>query len=140
MITCTRRVQFCAGHRVMGHENCCARIHGHNFVALFTAHAALDTVGRVIDFSVLKDKLGGWIDRNWDHGFIAFEKDVEVVKAVSLVASSRLFLLPVNPTSENLADYLLTVVCPLELEGTGVTVIKVVLYETENCHSEATIE
>ena len=29
-LTCTRRLQFCAGHRVYGHESKCANVHGHN--------------------------------------------------------------------------------------------------------------
>ena len=54
MITCTRRIQFCAGHRVMGHEGKCRNLHGHNYVVFVTAQAdELDSVGRVIDFSVL---------------------------------------------------------------------------------------
>ena len=63
MISCTRRIQFCAGHRVLGHENKCANAHGHNYVAYISARSNdLDKVGRVIDFSVLKEKIGGWID------------------------------------------------------------------------------
>lgn len=137
MITCTRRIQFCAGHRVMGHENKCARVHGHNYIVLFEAHAeSLDGIGRVIDFSVLKDKLGGWIDDYWDHGFIAYVKDQEVIDAIRSTEGHRLYLLPLNPTAENMADYLLRVISPQQLAGTGVTVIRVVIHETENCHAE----
>ncbi len=39
MITATRRVQFCAGHRVHRHESKCRNLHGHNYVAFFTAEA-----------------------------------------------------------------------------------------------------
>ena len=42
-----------------------------------------------------------------------------------------------NPTAENMADYLLRVVGPEQLAGTDVTLIKVVLWETENCCAEA---
>lgn len=38
-ITCTRRLQFCAGHRVLGHEGKCARPHGHNYTLFVTAKA-----------------------------------------------------------------------------------------------------
>jgi len=74
--TCTRRIQFCAGHRVAGHENKCNNLHGHNYVAFITAQAHnLDNLGRVVDFSVLKDIIGGWIDDNWDHGLILWRED-----------------------------------------------------------------
>lgn len=141
-IHAVRRVQFCAGHRVPGHENKCAHIHGHNYVAYFHARAAeLDSVGRVIDFSVLKERLGGWIDKHWDHGFIAMDGDYDAVHAVApftprLGVEQKLFLLSNSPTAENMASYLLNVVCEQELRGTGVRVDKVVLWETENCFVE----
>lgn len=150
MITCTRRIQFCAGHRVYGHEGKCAHMHGHNYVALFYARATkqmtelsghLDTVGRVIDFSVLKEKIGDWIDQNWDHGFIWYNQD-EFLKDVFTVHSEvpKNFRMFWNPTAENMARFLLTQVCPSVLKHTGVEVYKVKLWETENCFAEASLE
>ena len=144
MITCTRRIQFCAGHRVMGHENKCAHLHGHNYVAMITATANdLDRVGRVIDFAVLKNRIGGWIETHWDHGFILWQQDGAALALLggwspSNGVAQKLALLPSNPTAENLAAYLLHTVCPSELEGTGVEVTRVELWETENCRAEAT--
>ncbi len=40
-------------------------------------------------------------------------------------------------TAENMAQHLLTEVCPRALEGSGVRIVKVVLWETENCFVEA---
>lgn len=141
-ITCTRRIQFCAGHRVMGHENKCAHPHGHNYVALITAGAGqLDSVGRVIDFSVLKERVGGWIDRQWDHGFIYFDQDAAMMAVFrNYEGGWKHFELPNNPTAENLARYLLDVVAPQELAGTGVRVIHVRIWETENCYADASEE
>lgn len=140
MITATRRIQFCSGHRVFGHEGHCRNMHGHNYVAFLTAAMdgceEVDRIGRVVDFSVLKDRLGGWIDENWDHGFIAWSGDVDAVAAVLNVPGSKLFTLSNNPTAENMADHLLRVVGPLVLAGTGVKLVKVVLWETENCFAE----
>lgn len=137
MITCTRRIQFCAGHRVYGHEGKCRHLHGHNYVALVTAQATLDNIGRVIDFSVLKNRVGGWIDREWDHGFILWASDCEALVAVRSCSPFKVFELPSNPTAENMADYLLQTVCPNVLSDTGVRVIGVRLWETENCYAEA---
>ncbi len=136
-ILCTRRIQFCAGHRIWGHEHKCAHLHGHNYVAFFHATAPeLDELGRVIDFSVLKTKLGGWIEEHWDHGFLLHRRDTEGRDAVSRVADQKLFLMDANPTAENMARYLLETVAPKQLEGLGVEVVKVVLWETENCFAE----
>lgn len=143
MISCTRRIQFCAGHRVMGHENKCAHLHGHNYVALITATAEeLDTVGRIIDFAVLKERIGGWIESNWDHGFILWQFDSDARTLLqgwtpSHGVPQKVSVLPNNPTAENMAEYLFHTVCPNELAGTGVEVIRVELWETENCRAEA---
>lgn len=154
-ITCTRRIQFCAGHRVMGHENKCAHLHGHNYVAFFTAEAVpesayrTDDVGRVIDFSVLKERLGGWIDRFWDHGFLLHEMDHATIKAISALNAAReeggeepqkVYVMPSNPTAENMAWWLLINVAPRLLADTGIRIRKVRIWETENCYADAELE
>lgn len=136
-----RKIQFCSGHRVLNHESKCANAHGHNYVAWFYAEAStLDGVGRVIDFSVLKEKIGEWIDKFWDHTFIIYEKDFELIQiSEHLQKNKNVFISKFNPTAENMAHYLLNVVCPMVLNGTMVTVTKVELYETENCKAEVTL-
>ncbi|MCM2282652.1 MAG: 6-carboxytetrahydropterin synthase [Bdellovibrionaceae bacterium] len=139
-----RRIQFCAGHRVFEHEGSCRRPHGHNYVAFFTAESeskALDPIGRVIDFSVLKQKLGGWIEQNWDHQFLVYEKDAELLAALRTLPDSRdgLFVCPFNPTAERMAEYLLKVVAPSVLAGSGVRVTQITLWETENCYAEVSL-
>jgi 6-pyruvoyltetrahydropterin/6-carboxytetrahydropterin synthase len=139
-ITATRRLQFAMGHRVHGHESKCRHLHGHNFVAFVTAAAdELDAVGRVIDFGVLKDRIGGWIDREWDHGFVVWQNDAEARRALATVDGQKAYLLPVNPTAENLADHLLRVIGPQTLARTGVRLVKVTIFETENGIAEATL-
>lgn len=132
----------------MGHESKCAHLHGHNYIVHLTAKAdSLDPIGRVIDFSVLKQRIGSWIETQWDHGFIlnaidtaAFAAVNEFNKAMSKQMpewkGQRVYLLPYNPTAENLARYLLESVGPEQLQGTGVRLVKVVVEETENCSAE----
>jgi len=136
MVTCVRRIHFCSGHRVMNHESKCRNIHGHNYIAYFHASAPdLDSIGRVIDFSVLKERLGKWIDKHWDHAFIVNERDQEILNAFNTVKHEKpLFIAPFNPTAEEMAKHLLYEVAPVELTGTGVKIVKVVLWETENCY------
>jgi len=138
--TAVRRVTFSAGHRLYKHEGRCAHLHGHNYVAFFHAVAdRLDDLGRVIDFGVLKTRLGGWIDRHWDHGFICYKEDQEARSALSAVPGQKTYVLEENPTAENLANHLLRVVGPAELAGTGVRLVRVVLWETENCCAEVAL-
>ncbi len=140
--TAVRRVQFCAGHRVLGHEGRCSNLHGHNYVVFFHAAAdSLDEVGRVVDFGVLKQALGGWVDEHWDHGFIFGVDDGEVAAVYrERLAGQKHFALPWNPTAENMARYLLEVVGPQQLQGTGVRLVRVALWETENCLAEVVVD
>lgn len=140
-VTCTRQLHFCAGHRVLGHEGKCASPHGHNYDVWVTAQAeSLDCLGRVVDFSVLKERVGGWIDLHWDHTFLVYEIDREVIDGLALMGGHKpAFLCPFNPTAENIARYLLEVVCPEVLSGTGVVVTKIVVHETKNCSAEASL-
>ena len=138
MIHCVRRIQFCSGHRVLNHESKCANIHGHNYVIFFHAVApSLDEIGRVIDFSVLKEKLGGWIDKHWDHSFLINKEDEVLMRIIPEGMKNKpAFVCDFNPTAENMAEYFLKVVAPKEMEGTGVTITKIILWETENCFAE----
>jgi len=138
---CVRKVHFSAGHRVLGHESRCASPHGHNYYAHISAEALdLDSLGRVVDFSVIKEKVGGWVDEFWDHSFLVYEKDVHLINALLMVpAPKKPFVCPFNPTAENMARYLLETVSPKVLAGLGVAVTKVVIHETDNCYAEASL-
>ena len=133
----TRRISFCAGHRLLGHEGKCAHFHGHNYVAEITVRSVddtLDSVGRVVDFAEIKSRLKGWIDTYWDHAFLLWEKDANGIAAIESVDPPRLFLMSANPTAEVMADHLYRVVCPSELSGLGVRCTRVTLWETpESC-------
>lgn len=128
----TRKHEFCAGHRVYGHEGKCRHIHGHGYVVHFTCEAErLDELGRVIDFSVIKSRLCQWLEDNWDHGFLIWEGDPLCEKLQEL--DSGVVPVPFNPTAENMAQYLVEVVGPKQLEGTGVRLVHVVVEETSKC-------
>jgi len=129
---------------VVGHEGKCKQLHGHQYDVRITAVSnqdQLDSLGRVIDFSVIKEKVGKWIDDNFDHGFILWSEDGDAIKAIANVPDSKYFLLPSNPTAENIAWYLLHEVCPsLLADYAGIKITKITLWETENCYAEVTRE
>jgi 6-pyruvoyltetrahydropterin/6-carboxytetrahydropterin synthase len=56
-----------------------------------------------------------------------------------MVEPCRYYVLPYNPTSENMASYLLKEICPVLLADTGVTATKVVLWESEESFAEASL-
>lgn len=143
--TADRYHDISTGHRVVGHENKCRHLHGHNYRIHFSCEAAkLDTVGRVIDFGVIKEKLCMWVEEFWDHKFLAWEKD-SLIRAMHLscdpngqtsdvaMCDESIVYLPFNPTAENMARYLVEVIGPQQLEGTGVTLTSVRIEETAKC-------
>lgn len=140
--TAMRRLNFCAGHRVLNHEGKCATPHGHEYTVYIHAESdGLDAIGRVIDFSVLKDRIGGWIEANWDHRFLCNAEDWRLLGALRRVAADEggrdPWEAPFNPTAEEIARFLLETVCPSALEGTGVRVVRVEVWETPNCKAES---
>jgi 6-pyruvoyltetrahydropterin/6-carboxytetrahydropterin synthase len=143
--TCTKVLRFSAGHRLLNHEGQCAQLHGHNYRAEITAATLswhLDAIGRVVDFSVLKAKLGAWIDREWDHAFIVNLDDEHAIHALHLFTqlsglTQRIAYLDRNPTAENMARQLFHVGNEL-LHPDGVQVVRVRLWETATCFAEVT--
>jgi 6-pyruvoyltetrahydropterin/6-carboxytetrahydropterin synthase len=149
MRTCTRRLEFDAAHRVMEHESRCRNLHGHRYVAEVTIGAErLDGLGRVLDFGVIKDVVGTWINLNWDHGCILNPRDQELVdlctdKGWRLWTPARLQTATArfgdiatgNPTVENMAEWLWFIAREL-LAPCKVSVLKVKIWETPNCSAE----
>ena len=139
MMTITRRLEWDAAHRVLRHESKCATLHGHRYVALITCEAhELDGCGRIIDFGVVREKVGGWIDDNWDHTTLVNRDDVGLLAfatADHMRGKRRPYVFEGEPTAENIATHLLAIARTL-LEGTGVAVTAVEVFETPNCSAK----
>jgi 6-pyruvoyltetrahydropterin/6-carboxytetrahydropterin synthase len=140
MITCSRRLEWDAMHRIPLHESKCKAFHGHRYAAEITCVSdGLDSLGRVVDFSVIKNRVGSWIDEQWDHTAILMRGDPDPT-AQALAKSNASYGRPVywldkHPTAENIAEELGRVAQEL-LDDTGVTVIKIRLWETPNAWVE----
>jgi 6-pyruvoyltetrahydropterin/6-carboxytetrahydropterin synthase len=140
MITAHRYHDFSCGHRVYGHESKCAHLHGHNYRVTFECVAErLDQVGRVIDFSVIKSQLCNWLEDEWDHKMLIWAED-PLVHGLQAIDPAGLVVVPFNPTAENMADYLLRIVGAVQLDGTGVTLVRVTVQETAKCGATALLE
>ncbi len=132
MIRATRYHDISCGHRVVGHEGKCANLHGHNYRVHFTCEApAVDTLGRVSDFSVIKQRLCMWLEDEWDHRMLMWADDP--LHAYVRDIDRSVVKVPLNPTAENMAEYLVTVVGPEALEGTSVRLVEVTVEETRKC-------
>ena len=133
-ITATRYHDFSTGHRVYGHESKCAHLHGHNYRIHLTVEAEqLDTVGRVMDFSAIKEHLCYWLEEEWDHKFLVWEQD-PFAKTLKELDPDGTVVVNFNPTAENMGQYLIDVVGPRQLAGTNVKLVNVNIEETRKCN------
>jgi 6-pyruvoyltetrahydropterin/6-carboxytetrahydropterin synthase len=150
--TITRSFSFDAAHRILNHESKCKHVHGHRYVFELTVNApSLDALGRVIDFGVVKQLVGKWIDDNLDHNIILHKDDLLAVayrraydpegtdrKAWEMVLKvfddKAPYVMGENPTAENMARHLFTVCQGLLPDH--ITVMHVRLYETPNCWAD----
>ena len=142
MLTCTRRIEWDAMHRIPRHESKCRAFHGHRYAAELTCDAPeLDDRGRVVDFGVIKERVGGWVDQHWDHTAILMQGDPEAEPLAQ--ANARLgrpvYWTERPPTAEVIVAELARIAQEL-LADTGVTVVRIRLWETPNGSAEWTRE
>lgn len=146
MITCTRRLSFDAGHRVWGHQGKCRHLHGHRYDVDVVCYATnLNELGMVIDFGVVKEKVGKWIDDNLDHNMLLYADDPLLVANnvlgtidppfPNLFVGKAPFIMTSNPTAENIAALIYTHAVRL-LFGSKITIQNVRVYETPNCWAD----
>lgn len=140
MPTASRYHDISTGHRVCGHESKCQHLHGHNYRVHFEVGVdELDALGRVLDFSVIKDRLCEWLEVNWDHKFLVFELDPWAVPLKEMDPAG-VVLVDFNPTAENMALHLLHSVGPQQLAGTPCRLVTVTIEETRKCAASATLK
>lgn len=126
---------FSYGHRVVGHENKCSYLHGHNCRVYFYVEGdknQLDTIGRTLDFGVIKSLLCEWLEDNWDHKFLVYQED-PLLESLKQVDPDSIVVVPFNPTAEEMAQYLIEKIAPKQLEDTGCKLTSVTVMETRKC-------
>ncbi len=120
-------IDFCYGHRLLGHEGKCRYLHGHNGTAVIVLEAdRLDEGGMVVDFSDVKTALKERIDAQIDHHTL-LQRDDPLVAALSEHDRAP-FLMDESPTAENIARLISD--WALEL---GLPIREVCLWETPRC-------
>jgi 6-pyruvoyltetrahydropterin/6-carboxytetrahydropterin synthase len=145
VITITRRLEFDAGHRIPHHGNQCRHLHGHRYALEVTvAGAPVTTEGAadqamVADFSEMKAIAQRVVVDVWDHAFLAWKDDREVVAFLATLPEHRTVLFEQPPTAEHLASCALALLAaPLrERYGERLRLVKVRLYETPNAFADA---
>lgn len=125
---------FDAGHRLLKYKGKCEVPHGHTFrTEIMLRSEVLDELGFVVDFVELREKIGKWIDENWDHAFLVNAEDQELLNALDSLTDKKVFIFDNgNPTAEAIAKYLYDYVRRLY----GNLVSKVRIWESPNQYAE----
>jgi 6-pyruvoyltetrahydropterin/6-carboxytetrahydropterin synthase len=89
----------------------------------------------VIDFGIIKELLGGWIDENWDHNTILNIKDKELGDQIAKITDQKIYYLNCNPTAEEMASYLFEKICPKLFADYKISCKKIKIFETPNCYA-----
>ncbi len=138
MITICKRIRTETGHRLTNYHKRCAHLHGHSLLWEVSVSAQLlDETGFIMDFSDLKKILKKTVDQV-DHAFLFHDQDpiilalgeyeaVEFLRATN-GDSPRLFILPFNPTSENMVEWMSQLL--IENLPYGITLESIKLWET----------
>lgn len=135
MYRVSKEFRFEAAHRLLHHKGKCRDLHGHSYRAVVVVESDFtDNLGMVVDFGILKERVGGWINANWDHNYIANHNDPYVAVLPRLSLESRIpYCIPADPTAENLARYLYVISDDILKDVDGISVVSVTIHETETC-------
>ena len=81
---------FSSAHNLRGYKGKCEDLHGHNWrVEICVESQELDDIGMVLDFKYMKNKLSAVLEK-MDHKYL----------------NKLAYFKKVNPTSENIAEYI----------------------------------
>jgi len=140
----TRRLEFDAGHRIPDHQSQCRHLHGHRYALEITLDGdVIDTpnrpdTGMVMDFSAVKEIAMRHVVDAWDHAFLVYRGDTQVVEFLATLPGHKTVLLDRVPTAENLARLAFEILDPLykDCYGNRLHLERVRLYETPNCWAD----
>ena len=138
-------MEFDAGHRIPSHKSSCKNLHGHRYAIEVTVKGDIideeqkSDFGMVMDFKDAKELIRQTIVTPWDHAFIVYEKDHEVINFLATLKDHKTVIFPKVPTAENMALVAMEKLKKVFYDNykTMIIPIKVRLYETPNNWAEA---
>ena len=131
------------GHRVMNHRSACKGLHGHRYKAEICVEGEIVTKsgvseeGMVIDFGDVKKIAIDFINDKLDHGFMVWDKDLELLEFFKSTKGHKPIIVPFTPTAENIAQFIFET---LEKKiddkySTGLKLCSVKLWETPTSYA-----
>ena len=141
----TTRLEFDAGHRIPNHKSQCRNLHGHRYALEITLsgdiiNQEISENGMVMDFSDVKRIARESVVDVWDHAFLVYAKDVEVLNFLNTLANHKTVVFPSVPTAENMAAEAFKILKNQyqDTYGNHLKLARVRLYETPNSWADAT--
>ena len=137
-IRITKQFKMEMAHALYGYDGLCKNIHGHSYWLWVTLRGPVldepghEKDGMVLDFGLLKRLVKPHIIDKYDHSFVLNANSSHA--NIDLSAFEKVYLLPYQPTSENLVNDFVSIIknqLPDNIE-----LYKVVLSETANSFAE----
>jgi 6-pyruvoyltetrahydropterin/6-carboxytetrahydropterin synthase len=141
----TTRLEFDAGHRIPNHKSNCKNLHGHRYAIEVTVTGPIhedsesSDFGMVIDFSDVKQIIKDLVVERWDHAFIVYQDDKEIINFLNTIPNHKTVIFPVVPTAENMASeaYRILSVEFNKRFNHQLTIKRIRMYETPNSWADA---
>jgi 6-pyruvoyltetrahydropterin/6-carboxytetrahydropterin synthase len=141
----TTRLEFDSGHRIPNHKSQCRNLHGHRYVLEITLSGDIITQenasenGMVMDFSDVKSIAKESVVNVWDHAFLVYQHDMEVLHFLNSLPNHKTVVFPTVPTAENMALEAFKILKSKyhDTYGNHLKLEKVRLYETPNSWADA---
>jgi 6-pyruvoyltetrahydropterin/6-carboxytetrahydropterin synthase len=141
----TTRLEFDAGHRIPYHKSQCRNLHGHRYALEISLSGDIITQdnlsesGMVMDFSDVKLIARESVVDVWDHAFLVFKDDVEVLNFLNSLNDHKTVVFPTVPTAENMAAEAFKILRSQykDTYGNHLKLERVRLYETPNSWADA---
>jgi 6-pyruvoyltetrahydropterin/6-carboxytetrahydropterin synthase len=141
----TTRLEFDAGHRIPSHKSQCKNLHGHRYAIEITlsgdiiSQEGTSENGMVMDFSDVKKIAKTTVVDVWDHAFLVYQHDLEVLNFLNTLPNHKTVIFPTVPTAENMAAEAFKILKTQyqDTYGNHLKLEKVRLYETPNNWADA---
>ena len=141
----TTRLEFDSGHRIPNHKSQCKNLHGHRYVLEITLSGDIikqenaSENGMVMDFSDVKAIAKESVVNVWDHAFLVYQHDKEVLNFLNSLPGHKTVVFPTVPTAENMALEAFRILKSKyhDTYGNHLKLEKVRLYETPNSWADA---
>ncbi len=141
----TTRLEFDAGHRIPCHKSQCRNLHGHRYALEITLSGDIITQenlsesGMVMDFSDVKRIARESVVDVWDHAFLVFKDDKDVLNFLNTLPDHKTVVFPTVPTAENMAAEAFNILSHQykDTYGNHLKLERVRLYETPNSWADA---